>query len=87
MGYLVLLKGLLASVQVVPANAEKGVIMSGEKDKEILQTFLLSGEVEVETMSSTTQKPKTKLKQHKISEEKKKREKKEVILLGQYNLF
>lgn len=44
-------------MQVVPADAEKGVIMSGGKDKEILQTFLLSGEVEVETLSSTTAKP------------------------------
>lgn len=76
MGYLVLLKGLLASMQVVPADAEKGVIMSGEKDKEILQTFLLSGEVEVETLSSTTQKPKTKPKQYKIRGEKKKKSKK-----------
>lgn len=42
MGYLILLKDLLASMQVVPADAEKGMIMSGEKDKEILQTFLLS---------------------------------------------
>lgn len=44
-------------MQVVPADAEKGAIMSGGKDKEILQTFLLSGEVEVETLNSTTPKP------------------------------
>lgn len=57
MGYLILLEDLLASMQVVPADAEKGVILSGEKDKEVLQIFLLRGEVEVETLSSTTPKP------------------------------
>lgn len=51
MGYLIILEDLLASMQVVPADAEKGLILSGEKDKEILQTFLLSEEVEVETLS------------------------------------
>lgn len=57
MGYLLFLQDLLASEQVVPADAEKGVTVSGEKDKEILQTFLLSGEAEVGTPSSTTPKP------------------------------
>lgn len=57
MGYLILFEDLLASMQVVPADAEKGVIMSGEKDKEVLQIFLLRGEVEMETLSSTTPKP------------------------------
>lgn len=81
MGYLILLEDLLASMQVVPADAEKGVITSGEKDQEILQTFLLSGEVEVETLSSTTPKP-----SQNNTVGKKKKDKK-VILLGQYNLF
>lgn len=42
---------------MVPADAETGVMVSGGKDKEILQTFLSRGEVEVGTLSSTTAKP------------------------------
>lgn len=67
---------------MVPADAEKGVTVSGEKGKEILQTFLLSGEAEVGTPSSTTPNP---IQNNTKAMEKER--KKKAILLGQYDLF
>lgn len=43
---------------MVLADSEKEVMVSGKKDKEILQTFLSSAEVEVGALSSTTSIPK-----------------------------
>lgn len=69
---------------MVPADAEKGVTVSGEEDREILQTSLSNGEVEVGTPSSITPKPN---QNNTKSVEKEKERKKKSILLGQYNLF
>lgn len=48
---------------------KKGVTASGEKDKKMLQTFLLAGEVEVGILSNTT--PKTKQIKTKMMGKKK----------------
>lgn len=77
---------------MVPADAEMGVTVSGEKYNEILQTSLSRGEVEVGTLSGTTPKlnqnnTKSVEKEKQKKKKKKNKRKKKSAQLRQYNLF